>query len=100
MRNKLILLALTTLLSLIVGVTICVYQIITWDPHSGDSFIHLGFPYKFYYYRPDFELHGSNMKNFIWDGLIIFTLSMTIILMIQFIRKKFTKVAVYNEVID
>jgi len=99
MKSKLILLALTTLLSIIVGVTICIYQIITQNNDKGD-FIHLGFPYKFYYYRPDFELHGSNMKNFIWDGLIIFTLSMAIILIFQFIRKKIIKDATIIEVID
>lgn len=53
-----------------------------------DFFIHLGFPYDFYYFQPDFELHGSKMHHFIYDAFIWFGFSFLIVLALSYFKKE------------
>ncbi len=68
---------------------ICVtIQYFYQSSHIGDDlFIHIGFPYDFFYFRPDLELHGSNMKHFIYDAFIWFGFSLLVVLIVSYFRK-------------
>lgn len=82
---KIVLAGLITFLINVICVTIqCFYQ----SYHIGDDlFIHIGFPYDFFYFQPDFELHGSNMKHFIYDAFIWFGFSLLLVLIVSYLRR-------------
>ncbi len=77
-----------------IGITI-IYVVIQYfyqRSHQDGVFINLGFPYKFYYFTPDFELHGVIMKHFIYDVFSVFLFSFLIIVIISNRRNKRCKV--------
>lgn len=52
-----------------------------------DFFIRLGFPFDFFYFQPDFELHGSKLNHFIYDSFIWFVFSFLIVLVLNYFKK-------------
>ena len=79
---------LTGLITLLINVVFITIQYIDQSTHMGDDlFIRLGFPYRFYFFQPDFELHGSNMRHFIYDSVIWFGFSFLVVLIVSYLRK-------------
>ncbi len=83
---KIVFAGLITLLINIVFMTIQYFYQAT--NYGDDLFIYLGFPYDFFYFQPDFELHGSNMRHFIYDAFIWFVFSFLVVLAINSFRNK------------
>ena len=78
----------TGLITLLINVVFMTIQYIYQSAHMGDDlFIRLGFPYRFYSFQPDFELHGSNMRHFIYDSVIWFGFSFLVVLIVSYLRK-------------
>ncbi len=93
---KLVLAGLVAFLLNVICVTI---QYFYQSVHIGeDFFIHIGFPYDFYYFQPDFELHGSKMNHFIYDAVIWFGFSLLVVFVVNYFRK--TPGSNEKEVID
>lgn len=68
---------------------IVLIQYFDQSTHLGvEFFIRLGFPYKFYYYSPDFTLHGFILNHFIYDGFVSFLFSFLIILIVSKMRRR------------
>lgn len=83
---KILLAGLITLLANLILVTIQHYYQLSHMPE--DFFIHLGFPFEFFYFRPDLGLHGFRMNHFIYDSFIWFGFSFLIVLALSYFRKE------------
>lgn len=91
----------TLLAGLLSFVLTCLYVFVQyWYQGTHPRFyIRLGFPYQFYFFTPDFELHGGNPLHLIYDLFLLFVFSFLIIHIGMNIRKK-RKAGAGNECVD
>ena len=55
---------------------------------NREFYIRLGFPYQFYFFSSDLELHGGNPLHLIYDSLMMFLFSFLVVHIGMNIRKK------------
>jgi hypothetical protein len=82
MKNLLRRFILSTLLTFIITSIYVTIQYFYQRSHQDGMFISLGFPYRFYYFTPSFEMHGLIRKHLIYDAfsLFLFTFLISVII--------------------
>jgi hypothetical protein len=89
MKNVFVKLALAAFMAFVVTIAYSLIQYVCQAARK-ELYIRLGFPYEFYFFTPDFELHGVKMLGFIFDSLLVFVFSFLVIQIAANRRKKRT----------